>query len=483
MAPVVRPRALLLVEVAVWIVLAVLLVRQLLSYDVTRDPDPDGYATYANHLKETWSLMHHHRRLPGYPLFLAVVDSIGPSTMHVDAYWAQFGLYLGWATILWLWVRRLTGPLVGLVFLAILAAPSFLTRSAIVMVADFLACVTFALSALVLYRAIRAPTRRQFAGWLGLLALLVALTFVIHPSTRPILVVLTGCLGLAALVYREPLRLARLVVALAVIAVSTSAASAVADRGSAQFIRGTIAMWVLVCIPPATDTEEDRLIEATKRSLADRLGYPTEHAVPQFYPEFTPIQDIPDARLQAMALERVLAQPLGLPGCGIRHSFWRYNNFVKQYAPFATETRFIMLSYPPENGSPRSTLFRTYGIELMGVPDTATWDELWWLAVGEVARIVWFLVSVCVGAASLVRRFRAPALAVMLAIMAWGCIVGLTLVLDSRYFMMFSPAIYLGEAVGIVAIVGRLVRPLRPAFARTRAAPSLTVQRTSDPAR
>jgi drug/metabolite transporter (DMT)-like permease len=110
----------------------------------------------------------------------------------------------------------------------------------------FWAYVGYALAALVLYRAIRAATRRKFAGRLGLLALLAALTFVLHPSTRPILVVLIGCFGLAAVVYREPLRLARLVLAFAVIAGSTSAASAVADRGSAQFIQGSVAMWVLV---------------------------------------------------------------------------------------------------------------------------------------------------------------------------------------------------------------------------------------------
>jgi hypothetical protein len=467
MAYVLRSRT-LLAEVVVWIVLALLLVLQLLSYDVIRDPDPDGYVTYANHLKETWSLMN-HRRLPGYPLFLAVVDSIGPATMHIDAYRAQFGLYLGWAAVLWLWARRLMGPLVGLVFLTILATPSFLTRGAVVMVADFLASVTFALTALVLYRAIRAPTRGRFAAWLGLLVLLAALAFVLHPSTRPMLAVLIGCLGLAAAVYREPPCLARLALALAAIAVSTSAVSAVADRGSGQFILSSATTWALVCLPPVADTEEDRTVEAAKRALADRLGYPAERAIPQYYPEFAPILAIPDARQQemaaarhrAMALERVLAHPLGLPGCGAQQAFWRFPILAKQYAPFLADWRFVIPSYPPENGSPRSTLFRTYGIEVTGVPEAATWDELWWPAVGEVARFVWFLVTACIGAASLVRRFRAPALAVLLAIVAWGCIFGLTLVLDSRYFLAFSPGIYLAEAVGVVAIAKRLFQPLR----------------------
>jgi hypothetical protein len=470
MPSVVRPGA-LLAEVVVWTVLAVLLVVQLLGYDVIKDPDPDGYVTYASHLKETWSLMD-HRRLPGYPLFLVVVDSIGPSTMHIDAYRAQFGLYLGWAALLWLWARRLMGPLVGLVFLAILATPSFLTRGAVVMVADFLACVTFALSALVLYRAIKAPTRRRSAAWLGLLTLLAALAFVLHPSTRPMLAVLIGCLGFAAVVYREPIRLARLALALAMIAASTSAVSAVADRGSGQFILSSATMWVLVCLPPVADTEEDRAVEATKRSLADRLGHPAEHAIPQYYPEFAPLLAIPDARQQAMAdarhqemaLERLLARPLGLPGCGAQQAFWRFPILAKQYAPFVADWRFVILSYPPENGTPRSTLFRTYGIEVTGVPDTASWDELWWPAVGEVVRIAWFLVTAGIGAASLVHRFRAPAFAALLAIVAWGCIFGLTLVLDSRYFLAFSPGIYLAEAVGIVAITKRLFRPLRRTF-------------------
>jgi hypothetical protein len=242
-------------------------------------------------------------------------------------------------------------------------------------------------------------------------------------------------------------------------------------------------MWVLVCLPPVADTEDDRTVEAMKRSLADRLGYPAAHAPPRYYPEFAPIGDIPDARQQAMALERVLAHPLGLPGCGAQQTFWRFPILVKQYAPFLADWRFVILSYPPEDGSPRSTLFRTYGIEVTGVPETATWRELWWPAVGEVARLVWFLVTVCIGAATLVRRFRAPALAVLLTIVVLVCIVGLTLVLDSRYFLAISPAIYLAEAVGIVAIAKRFFQPLRQAFAWRRGPSSLTVQRTSHPAR
>jgi hypothetical protein len=183
-----------------------------------------------------------------------------------------------------------------------------------------------------------------------------------------------------------------------------------------------------------------------------------------------------------MALERVLAHPLGLPGCGAQQMFWRFPILAKQYAPFLADWRFVILSYPPEDGSPRSTLFRRYGIELPYLPETATWDELWWPAVGEVARLVWFLVTVCIGAASVVRRLRAPALAVLLTIVVWGCIIGLTTVLDSRYFLALSPGIYLAEAVGIVAIAKRLFQPLRQAFALKRGPSSSTVPRTSDPA-
>jgi hypothetical protein len=171
-----------------------------------------------------------------------------------------------------------------------------------------------------------------------------------------------------------------------------------------------------------------------------------------------------------MALERVLAHPLGLPGCGAQQMFWRFPILAKQYAPFLADWRFVILSYPPEDGSPRSTLFRRYGIELPYLPETATWDELWWPAVGEVARLVWFLVTVCIGAASVVRRLRAPALAVLLTIVVWGCIIGLTTVLDSRYFLALSPGIYLAEAVGIVAIAKRLFQP--PTFCLSSSAGS-----------
>ena len=147
-------------------ILAVLLVMQLLAYPVTEDPDPDGYVTYARHLQSTWSLLD-HRRLPGYPFFLAVVDSIGPSMMHVDVYWGQVGLYLLWVAALWFWIRRLVGPLVALVFLALLAAPSFYTHSATVMLADLTGSIAFGVSgahAARLHDGPVAPIRRS-AGW------------------------------------------------------------------------------------------------------------------------------------------------------------------------------------------------------------------------------------------------------------------------------------------------------------------------------
>ena len=473
-------------------VLAALLVMQLVTYPITEDPDPDGYVTYANHLKSAWTLLD-FRRLPGYPFFLAVVDSIGPSTMHVDVYWTQIGVFVLWVAALWFWIRRLAGPLVALVFLALLAAPSYYTKSATVMLGDLLGSIGFGLSALVLLSFVRADSRRSAVWRLALLVPLFGATYLVHPTAAPILALLTVCLGLAVVVYRgrldrldgsvRPIRpvLSRLTIALVALVAVAGIASAVADRGSGRFNTAQFATRVLSCLPPASDTEDDRRIEAMKAEASKILGYPVAHG-PPLYP-IDPFYDLyignvpgldipgrpevlaryrtladldggqfPDARFVPLWRGRILAHPLELLRCNLLQALWRYHVVVKQYAPFTSEGRLTLYTYLPETDSFRSRLYRATGIELLDVAESAGRSQMVGPLLREIARIASFVVLIVAGARWLLRRFPVTALAVIATIAVWTVFLITVHVLDARYYAFFAPAIYLAEAAGLVAL-------------------------------
>lgn len=88
--------------------------------EITHDPDPEGFVTYARHIQQTGTLME-HRRPPGYPFLLAWVDRVGPGTMHEDA--LQFHRAVVFICILGmvLWVQRNFGHLVAILFFSMFA--------------------------------------------------------------------------------------------------------------------------------------------------------------------------------------------------------------------------------------------------------------------------------------------------------------------------------------------------------------------------
>lgn len=483
-------------EIVAVLLLGGVLLAQLLSYPITEDPDPDGYVSYARHLRETWSLPVGHIRLPGYPAFLAAADALGPGTLHEDATRAQIGLYAAWVGVLWWLVRRRLGPATALVLLAILAAPNLLTRLAATLLSDALASVLVALCAWALWRmvergpvlprlgwvpllirldylrlrparyhpgSVSLPARHlavpprsitSVASWLLLFAVLAPLAFAVHPTSRVVLVLLIVALAVALVLHRARVPVARLVAALVVLWGATVAVEAWAGEGSQRYNTSALMHPGLLCLPPIADTEADRRIEAGKAALAARLGYPARDATPQVYPEISrEIRSIPNAILHPLWLDRLRADPLSQVACALRQARWRWHIAAKQYAPFWSERRLVTVAYLPATGSPREALFRATGVELLAAPDAASWGELARPLAVELGRILAFLVPLLVGAVALVRRFGAPATAVIAAGVLWCGALGLTHVLDARYLSAFAVPIALAQAVGIVAAV------------------------------
>ena len=438
-----------LVELLAVLALLALLVGQLRSFGITEDPDPDGYVSYARHLQETWSLPPGHRRLPGYPLFLATVDDLGPGTLHEDATYAQGGLYLLWVVVLWLGVRRLLGAVVALVFLAICAGPSLPARLGVTLLSDAPAAILATLAAWMLWRAVSHSWR-----WIAPLAVLGAAAYAVHPTSRAALTLLVVGLAAAYVLRRERVPVVRLVACLVAFWASTAAVEAVADSGSARYNADALQAGSLLCLPAVADTEADRRIEGAKAALAARLGHPVEDANPQAYPETTAVLRLyPNVVLRPLWYGRLMAHPLRPVGCALRQATLRWHILAKQYAPFWSERRLVTPAYLPATGSPRSVLFRATGVDLWEMPDAASWDHLRWPLIREVGRVLACLVPLVVGAVVLVRRLGTPALAVVLAGLLWCAALGLTHVLDARYLVVFAPGIALAQAVGIVAAV------------------------------
>jgi hypothetical protein len=444
-------------EAAAGIGLSALLVLQLLSYPPTDDPDPEGYVSYATYLQDGWSLPASHWRLPGYPFFLAVVDRVGPGTMHGDVYWAQFGLYLVWIALLWFAIRSRLGPLVAFCFLAIVAWPAYLTRHSLLMLADFLASITIAVAAFALYGIVRARTVRSAVPWLTAFGVLGMVTYLLHPSARIMLVILIAAMALAAVVYRGRAAIGlapRLGMALVVLVVVTGAAAAWADRGSGRYSFYAMIESSLVCLPPVSDTATDRRIEEAKAALSARLGYPAQHATPMNYPELEFLgNEVPREELDALWRQRLMAQPLVQARCGANQLLWRWHIVMRQFAPFDPTLRLATLAYLPETGSPRSTLYRTTGLELWDAPDSVTWEDLTSRLTDEIVRMLRTVVLIVVGTVALVRRFREPALAVVIATVVWAVVVGTTLALEARYLVASLPGIYLAEAMAMAMLV------------------------------
>lgn len=100
-----------------------LLAWQFQLLEVTSDPDPDGYVTYAHHIQEHWWLMA-HRRPPGYPLILALADLLTPASMHVDAFHVHLATIALLVLTSMLLINRLFGLAVAFVYGVLIAAPT-----------------------------------------------------------------------------------------------------------------------------------------------------------------------------------------------------------------------------------------------------------------------------------------------------------------------------------------------------------------------
>jgi hypothetical protein len=463
-------------EILLVTVLFLLVIRQLLSFPVTADPDPDGYVSYAQYVQTFGRLPVGHRRLPGYPLFITLVDRIGPGDAHHDVYWAQFGLAIAFVLTLWVIVRRYFGRIIGLIFLALYAAPNFQLFYSVIMLADFGQQVLWLLYLTVLLTYLQPNRKISHIPLLMLLAGLTFVSFVIHPGSRYISIFFLGSiLALYGLHRLGFIPQGRLIVfnrqlwqkvglaLLLVIFITVGVERSPMGIGMHHFHRNWIAWRLCLCLPPATSTPLNQEIEAFKDRASAKLGYRVEYEAPNVLGD-----DQLNSAMLKLGLpslpsqwDRVVRYPWKFLGCGFNELLLRYHAFAKQYFPFMSERRFVTISFLPMTDTPVSKLYRLTGIELQLTTTQDTWLQLGPRIAIAILQILIFYGLTVLGIVLLHQRFPILTIALTLTLIPYFGLLMLALPLEPRYLNPFAPFLYLGHAVAIFWLGQQLLKRFR----------------------
>lgn len=453
-----------------------LVLKQYLSYDVVSDPDPEGYVSYATHLVQNWTLPEEHRRLPGYPFFLVLVDALGPNGMLLDAYWAQFVLTAILVFVMWWYARKTYGVWVGLAFVGLFAIPNnFFVYFSTVAMSDLLRQVFLTIHFFLVMRYLddRLPILDYWR--LLLLSINGAVTYLIHPGSQGIIYIFVFFLAASALVYgyagkRKPDHVfsralaIKLVVVVLALAVVVAVCKQWADRGNSLFYENWSGWRVAMCLPPASHNQLSEKIESAKNEISHRLGYPIEYARPNIFPELgaTPIYETPPfgATREEWKQEktaRLYAHPVQYLGCMFREILYRHYDVINHYSPLMPDNAFYKPAYRPMDSSPASQVFRVTGIDLVQIDANANWREILGPLAQAIVKIVVFYGLLAIGLAVAAKRTPILTIAIPLTAIGWSLAIVTLVSLEPRYLLPFAPFIHLAQALAIVTIVKHLL--------------------------
>lgn len=448
------------------VVLFLTLLAQLLSYPPTDDPDPDGYVSYAEHLR-TWHTLPESRRLPGYPAFLAVVSTLSPRPIARNVYWVQLALMMLCSGVAWALVRRWAGPLVAATALGILAAPSYFTRMSVVMLPD--AVYTFLFLPVFIAMGWWALNRHPRGGWFWLLPFAAGLFALqsLRPTTSALTLLLAPALLVGVWAQRRDtlsplpwrtvtLRLgALLAVALTVFVL----VDRLLDTGARAFNSQVPLYRVVIFLPPASDSPAEQRIEVAKARFREQEGQPIERAkfltylVFQFYVEL-PVEDV-----RAVWFARLKAHPTAYVWSVIEDLRLGHYQVTRTMVPFFVDLDRIPLFrvlYPRDDGSPAARLFYQSGLEVLEREPYPATFPLETAALQAVLRVIAFWGLLGLGAWRLARV--APGQTAMWLTLAalFTLMTAATNTVHARYLLPFMPLVALTQAAGMVWIARTL---------------------------
>ncbi|MCC7372066.1 MAG: hypothetical protein IT306_26860 [Chloroflexi bacterium] len=455
-----------LLEAVLVVLLFLVLLAQLLSYPPTDDPDPDGYVTYAEHLRTTRTLPE-SRRLPGYPAFLAVVSTLSPRPIARNVYWVQLALMMLCSGVAWALLRRWAGPLVAATALGIVAAPSYLTRMSVVMLPD--AVYTFIF--LPVFSAIGwwVLSRQPRGGWLWLLPFAIGLFVLqaLRPTTAALTLLLIPALLVGAWAQRRdtlsplPWKVAfpRLGALLAVALTMFILVDHFLDTGARAYNADVPLYRVVIYLPPASDAPAEQRIEAAKARFREQEGQPIERARFLTYLVFQFSVELPLEDVRAVWLARLMAHPTAYLGSVVEDLRLGHYQLTRTMVPFFIDLDRIPLFrilYPRDDGSPAARVFYQSGLEILEREPYPATFPVETAVLQAVLRVIAFWGLLVLGAWQLAKP--APGqVALWLTLAAlFTLMTAATNTVDARYLLPFMPPVVLAQAVGLVWIARTL---------------------------
>lgn len=468
-------RAPRIIEGVLVALLTILLLLQLFSYPATDDPDPDGYVSYAQHLLATGKLMPESRRLPGYPAFLALADKVSGRPLARDVYWVQLTLTVIFVLVAWSIVRRHVGPLTALIFLGILAAPSYFTRMSVVMLPDVPYTLLWLPVFLTMAWWVAEPELP--GGWLWIIPFGLGLFVLqaIRPTTLPLAILLAVGLAVAvAFVFWRSERpygvrvrwrlshsLTRVAGIIAVALFMSFLTDRLLDTGAREYGADHVPYRVVIFLPPAADTPADQRIEAAKQRFQEVEGEPIERARFLTYRSFAFYDEMKREDVLAVWQGRLLANPgryLTTVFDDLRHGHYLLARYIVPFFFDVDRAPLFRVYYPRDDGSPASNLFRQTGLIVLEREPFPSNFPLEIETVQAILRlvVVWGLLGL--GSWQLGRRWPEVTAGFALACVLFVVMIAATNTVDGRYLLPFAPLAYLAQAAGLSWMLVRLVR-------------------------
>lgn len=483
-----RKSILFLVQLLLLSIALGLLAYQLHSYGPTLgDPDPDGYISYANGLKETWSIQP-HRRLPGYPLIVAAIDSLGSGGVAVKMFWFHLILTVAFVAVTAGLVWRYFGYSVAVAYSTLMGLNSYFARDAIAMIADLPLVVMFYATCSI-GLVLLTPNNKSKLLYAVLFFAACVISIAIHPAAHMLfqILIFNACAVFAikkmrAVPTSKRLEIVKRVVTPFVILsiLAFAGKELVANTfqqnvqqhylhspevsvSSRNFLESWIGFRMLLCLPPGLQSDAiDAEIEILKSKVSLRTGYPVEAVVPPgYYVEFMPLVDGKTIESDRWK-NRISQHPLAILGCTASEFRAKYNILIRNLTPFTDfehDKTWVTPDYPVNTGSPRDELFWSTGINLFRVLAADAPSSLVTSAAEiEVTRIILVIALTVSGLIMIGRTFPGVGLVFIGSLLVWVGALPTALPLETRYLMTFFPVIYMGQAIFIVWILGSILK-------------------------
>ena len=464
---------------AAYVVLFLLFLQKLASLEITHDPDPEGFVSYARHIQETGTLME-HRRPPGYPFLLAWADKIGPGSMHEDALNLHRTVLFIFFIVFIGWIRKTFGNLVALLTGSMFAiGDNYFVWIGSLMMADLflsLCFLGFVWCSLNLFQV----SCRHKIGFFSAYILLVFLGQSFHSSfwvRALIFLVVSGGFLFWQNRNAQNAFLGNLGLNLSILflvgwgsaflsntwlSVPTEHSNYVnlsnKDKSQKNFVTYWFTISQLASLPPPKNPVSlDKKIEEAKRSCSKELGYDIEiKKIPSISGPFTAYGRVFEKNKVPLSFwqKRILDHPQYLLIPFFREMKLQYHRILRDIMPYGSQSTktFNVIQLAPPTGSRLSDLFWQTGLDLRGYESLPFWKKSFGI-FSEVGKILLLIIFVFVGLYQKEIRKNLAIVPVLLSGAIWLFVAANISAAETRYLLPYLPAFFLLISLSINKLI------------------------------